>query len=620
MFYAFPARAQINVTGNTTWNSTPPTGYEDGITVKNNSTLTINGITLQMNINKLINVEQGSKLIINGATLECSSSSDRWGGIRLQGDPNAEQFSTFPDETLNNTSTWSGVLNSNQTYIEANNSNLTNAIVGIESMEGAIVRARNTTFHNNGFGISIGFYLSPTVPDANASYVMDCTFDWTLDWPVNYNGYIGNIGIKLLLVKSINIGGCSFVSSPYYTNCTQGRPTGIWSGASNFSVGNSGNSLCLDKYGCYQNCYDGIAGGGCVFENLEYGIYHTYLINGLNVEESNLAVRNSLFANNFRSIFMAENQYGAHPQSNIVIIDNTFSGSRVFLNSITDYLCQEIEILPLMSRTNIIDVFLFHCGFNVFGNNFHYEGGGIYHIMVKDGSNLNLTRGHIWNNTFFNTNPTTVISDVVYGVIVYGKNDLLKISVNTFSNMGTDIKITTNATVENPMSDKNGNAAGNIFSDPFPPNRLRIDNTGNASVLYRVEDATNINNPKHPLSYSVSVTEDYKLNYPPGSSELTCNELIPNNDWGLSAAQFAADAQIKIYPNPAYQFIEIRSPSNTNINNIKIYNLLGALIFEHSYNKSAISLDVQNYTESVYFMEIDLDNGQHLYNRFVIQH
>ncbi|MCZ2130963.1 MAG: T9SS type A sorting domain-containing protein [Bacteroidia bacterium] len=611
MFYAFPARAQINVTSNTTWNSTPPTGYEDGITVKNNSTLTINGITLQMNKNKLINVEQGSKLIINGATLECSSFSDRWGGIRLQGDPNAEQFSTFPDETLNNTSTWSGVLNSNQTYIETNNSNFTNAIVGIESMEGAIVRARNTTFHNNGFGISIGFYLSPTVLDANASYVMDCTFDWTLDWPVNYNGYIGNIGIKLLLVKSINIGGCSFVSSPYYTNCTQGRPTGIWSGASNFSVGNSGNSLCLDKYGCYQNCYDGIAGGGCVFENLEYGIYHTYIINGINIEESNLAVRNSIFNNNFRSIFMAENQYGAHPQSNIVIIDNTFSGSRVFLNSITDYLCQEIEILPPMLSTHIIDVYLFHCGFNVYGNTFSYDGNHISHIMVKDGSNVNLTRGHIWNNTFSNTNPTTVISDAVYGVIVYGKNDLLKISVNTFSNMGTDIKITTNATVENPMSDKNGNAAGNIFSDPFPPNRLRIDNTGNAVVTYKYYNYST--NPKEdPLTYSVNVVDDF-INFPAADpSETKCTDFIPNNDWGLSAAQFAVDTQIKIYPNPAHQFIEISNANNTNINNIKIYNLLGGLIFEHSCNKSTISLDVRDYTESVYFMEIDLDNGQHL--------
>ncbi|MCO5253313.1 MAG: hypothetical protein M9892_02990 [Bacteroidetes bacterium] len=96
---------------------------------------------------------------------------------------------------------------------------------------------------------------------------------------------------------------------------------------------------------------------------------------------------------------------------------------------------------------------------------------------------------------------------------------------------------------------------------------------------------------------------------------------------------FPARAQINVTSNTARNStpptgyedgITVKNNSTLTINGItlqmNINNLLGALVFEHSCNKSAISLDVQNYTESVYFMEIDLDNGQHLYNRFVIQH
>lgn len=67
------------------------------------------------------------------------------------------------------------------------------------------------------------------------------------------------------------------------------------------------------------------------------------------------------------------------------------------------------------------------------------------------------------------------------------------------------------------------------------------------------------------------------------------------------------DNQIKVYPNPANDFLNIQSKGNINIASVSIYNTLGQLVSATTDNTAAV--DISNLSSGNYFVKINSDAG-----------
>ncbi len=66
----------------------------------------------------------------------------------------------------------------------------------------------------------------------------------------------------------------------------------------------------------------------------------------------------------------------------------------------------------------------------------------------------------------------------------------------------------------------------------------------------------------------------------------------------------------KIFPNPADQIVNLSSKKN--IKEIKILNLIGKTVFVKEINTKQLKLDIRNYKNGIYFVEITFETGKEL--------
>lgn len=95
----------------------------------------------------------------------------------------------------------------------------------------------------------------------------------------------------------------------------------------------------------------------------------------------------------------------------------------------------------------------------------------------------------------------------------------------------------------------------------------------------------------------------YKLRKAP----CTVTGLVENN----GANDFS------IYPNPATSNITIASSTNKNVENIKVYSILGkTLINQSANNSSKYELDISNLITGIYFIEVTTENKNVFIKKF----
>lgn len=177
--YNFNAQSQVPIYGNETWSTTAnlPPGFDDGIIVKQNATLTINNsIILLMKPDKTILVEKGGKLVLTNVTIDVNADSktNSWGGIIIEGDGTQSQY--------NGTQ-----FNPIQGVVEMTNSILRNANCSIfvgnatqSGKNGGIARCMNSSFINCITGVQVQPYedADPVNKENNACYFENNTFRW----------------------------------------------------------------------------------------------------------------------------------------------------------------------------------------------------------------------------------------------------------------------------------------------------------------------------------------------------------------------------------------------------------------------------------------------------------
>jgi len=524
---------QITVSTTATW-TTPPVGYEAGVTVASGVTLTINGALLDMNNGASILLNTGAKLIVDGSTIQAAGlGTNTWNGIIANGSGN-EQFSSFPKvpKKAGDPSDWSGMLNSSQTLVTIINSEIVNALVGVNSTSGAIVRVEGGTIRDCEVGAKINPYHSSLEPSKNACHFMGTTFEWTQDIFTASN----KKGIHLIDVSGVRIGGCIFDNKDPQKYCEDDRGIGVYSDRADFSASSAGNSFCFDgDDGCVKNCYGGTKGNGNTFKNLSTGVK----IEGTLSAKPKVDIRFSTFTDVLQAIY-------ALYSSGSVLSENIINVNKGNLNLLYSTNAEDANC-GYSSFYSIRAISLnFSSDFTVYDNEINYDATKFTNIEVVSSSGS----GKIQKNTFSNSNPNIVTSHMVYGVQAFNNNDDVEVLCNTFSNQGTDIYFDVGATLNFPMGDIDL-PAGNIFSN-WKAQRYRVDNTGNTTFDYHFTN----NAQQTPHSLGVASTN---LNVFPKTEtnnfrncDLTCSELATVSN--------ITQAALTLYPNPSTGLVTVEIP------------------------------------------------------------
>ena len=74
----------------------------------------------------------------------------------------------------------------------------------------------------------------------------------------------------------------------------------------------------------------------------------------------------------------------------------------------------------------------------------------------------------------------------------------------------------------------------------------------------------------------------------------------------------------KVYPNPANNQVHIESA--TSIESVKVYNMMGALVETISANAKTVNVDLNTYSNGIYFFNIRQSDGTVSNQRVVVSH
>ena len=112
------------------------------------------------------------------------------------------------------------------------------------------------------------------------------------------------------------------------------------------------------------------------------------------------------------------------------------------------------------------------------------------------------------------------------------------------------------------------------------------------------------------LSYSFAKDEEfYIVEVVALYEEGTSVGVIASDLDGVSIQEtMSEDGNVEIYPNPARDYIKLSS-NNCQLSAVRVYNYLGILVEEIEVNSSDIEINVSDYSNGVYFIEIQTENG-----------
>ena len=86
------------------------------------------------------------------------------------------------------------------------------------------------------------------------------------------------------------------------------------------------------------------------------------------------------------------------------------------------------------------------------------------------------------------------------------------------------------------------------------------------------------------------------------SSEDICLTVIP--------AEPEIDKSPKLYPNPTSDYVKI---CDDNIRNVKIYSVMGSLLFEENTNSYELEIDMRRFGNGLYLMQIATETETKVY-------
>ena len=691
---SFVGWGQITVSTSTIWDNSnpPPLGYEAGIEIMQNTDLHINGLTLYFDDNsEIILALEESNLTLSGCTLVMGENSiikldnycknklningtvitsyeKIWQGIKGVGNFHGPSFPcnnigpqvyTTPPSIGSggncDESEWLGVLNPNMSLITINNSLITNAISGVQVDWFQFLRVRDTEFRNCENGVRIGTHPAFN-SDVHPSYIMACDFIWDDNLLFSDNNlkhiilgdFLGQpYGYGPNGPKGVRIGGCNFLNESTNQASFDNRGVGIFARSATFSVSRDGSKCCADDGKCPDNCYPAPKQNrGNNFKYLGIGIdYECSQSNFVN----KFACRFSEFDNCVFGIKIKDNKSN-HSISRIG--DNTFTIDK---NTIETYFPTNY------TSGNVIKLVHFEgtADFGVYDNTFSHNLEYIACVTSKD-PNLQYTN-FIRKNTFTSSiavEPTC--GPNVVAIDLYGNNNHLDITCNTFENHVYDVKINEYADLNNiPNTDIQGiKFSANIWSKlpspnfSFPAPLQHWLTNGCASNVYLVPGTgSNINiydkytnltgSAKDNITFYPTVI-DFVLNNPPGNPlhylqstnrcqnddagcvdcSTNCDKLVNQSTTLIGVDKAEREIYFNLFPNPSTEKTQmVINPQFYHIENkIIIYDFMGKIVASFNNVQATFEFIIKNHqiSKGIYFVSYQTE-GINSVKKLVVQ-
>ncbi len=137
--------------------------------------------------------------------------------------------------------------------------------------------------------------------------------------------------------------------------------------------------------------------------------------------------------------------------------------------------------------------------------------------------------------------------------------------------------------------------------------------------------------PSFELPYTINEGEDFIFNIIPNTPEgrSIAETLVKvESDGGEVIFNVTIDGELlkvielsstaKLYPNPANN--EVRVEANNAIESVTVYNVMGALVETISANGKTVNVNLNNYSNGVYFFNIRQSDGSVSNQRLVVTH
>jgi len=88
----------------------------------------------------------------------------------------------------------------------------------------------------------------------------------------------------------------------------------------------------------------------------------------------------------------------------------------------------------------------------------------------------------------------------------------------------------------------------------------------------------------------------------------------------LSLSDFISEEAISIYPNPATNFVKIKSKTFEKVSAIELYDVLGKLVyFENILNANDIKIDVANFRKGIYFLKVNFESAKTKLSKLIVK-
>ena len=185
------------ITQNTTWNT--PVHAVGAITVSSGATLTITS-TVKFNSESSITILPGGKLILDGGVLTNACENEMWQGITVQ------------------CAYTNGI-------VEVNGGTIENAVCGIYSTGGGLVRTTDAHFMNN--TVSVKIDAVPLLLQGISTTFLNSVFTINDNYfgnPLNFETHI-----KLSNTYKVTVSGCTFKNEATQKSYQPNYNSGIWS-------------------------------------------------------------------------------------------------------------------------------------------------------------------------------------------------------------------------------------------------------------------------------------------------------------------------------------------------------------------------------------------------------
>ena len=75
----------------------------------------------------------------------------------------------------------------------------------------------------------------------------------------------------------------------------------------------------------------------------------------------------------------------------------------------------------------------------------------------------------------------------------------------------------------------------------------------------------------------------------------------------LSTKGYSENNEVRMYPNPANNFVTIAS--DVLIDKLEMYNVLGKKVHQAQTNSNTVNLDVSTFSKGLYILKFKINNG-----------